>query len=138
MSIRDRVGEESSLHRKRITAEEIGAFCAAVGSTVKGEAPPTYMTTLRKGEFELFVKLGIPLPSILHAEQEYTYDGGGMPVGCEVEFKSGFKTLNQKRGASAAALSFLAFETEVFRTEPGPRERVRTSLTTIVVRGELP
>ncbi|HTL12000.1 MAG TPA: MaoC family dehydratase N-terminal domain-containing protein [Bdellovibrionota bacterium] len=135
MSIRDRVGEESVLHRKRVTAEEIKAFAAAVRSTVQGEAPPTYMTTLRKGEFELFVKLGIPLPSILHAEQEYTYEGGGMPVGCEVEFKSSFKTFNQKRGSSA--LSFLAFETEVFRVEPGPRERVGTSLTTIVVRGEL-
>ena len=29
MSIRDRVGEESTLHRKRVTSEEIGAFCAA-------------------------------------------------------------------------------------------------------------
>ncbi|MCC7441187.1 MAG: MaoC family dehydratase N-terminal domain-containing protein [Bdellovibrionales bacterium] len=137
MTIEERVGERSTAHRQVVTSEAIERFAKAVGSKMRAEAPPTYMTTLRAAEFELFRKLGIPLASILHAEQQYSYEPGGIPAGSEVEFVSVFKSFAQKRGKSAT-LSFLEFETDVYRLDGGERRRSGSSLTTIVVRGELP
>lgn len=128
LSLKDRVGETASGYRESADAERIRRFCEAVGAPISEVAPPTFMTVFRKGEFDLFSKLGIPLARVLHAEQEYVYRGV-IRAGDEVTYETRLTHVLEKNGASGS-MHFLTFETEV-ATASGP---AGLSKTTIVVR----
>ena len=70
-----RVGEKSSPYAEEVPTDRLRAFASAVQARyVDGVAPATYMTTCRKGEFELFERLQVDLAQVLHVEQEYHYE----------------------------------------------------------------
>jgi hypothetical protein len=125
---KSRVGEKSGVRVEECSAERVHRFARSIGAPVGDEAPPTFLTVMRRSEFDLFDQLGIPLQSILHAEQEYTYVEP-IRVGDTVRCQSELAKVLEKSGASGS----MAFMT--FRTEFIVRERpVATSSTVIVVR----
>lgn len=135
--IKQRVGEKAGPYQEEVTLDRLRKFGEAVGARLdpgaEGDSLPTFPTVFRKGEFELFSKLGVPLSRILHAEQEYEYHAS-LRAGMTVSFESRLARFNEKRGGSGA-LSFMTFETLV--SDAVNQERLLTSRTTIVVKGGL-
>ena len=136
------IGQKSDTYEERVDSDRIKRFCAAIGRPVLLgsdkvlEAPPTYLTLFRRGEFELFEKLGLELRQILHAEQEYFYQGK-LLANDEVRFETQIVTAHSKKSADAAkpSLHFLTLETTIEATREGTKVgQVATSKTTIVVR----
>jgi hypothetical protein len=130
----DKIGTESGPFREKITLEKIMRFRKAVGA---GEsqaevAPPTFMTVLRAGEFEMFSQLGIPLSGLLHAEQEYSLSAP-IRAGEELEFRTTLVQAAEKRGRSGA-MHFLVVETVVSALKPGGPTAVGVSRSTVVYR----
>lgn len=105
------------------------AFAQAVGAREREEAPPTFITVGRKGEFELLQRFGIPLSRVLHGEQEYQYLKPIRP-GDSVEYVTRLANVLEKRGSNAF-MQFLIFETEF--TVRG--EVVSRAKTNIIHRG---
>jgi hypothetical protein len=120
------VGQSAGPYEHHVTQASIDEFARVVGAPSRGEAPPTYMTIFRQGEFELMQKLGIPLSKVLHGEQEYSYES---PIrsGDELAFRSTVASANEKAG-----MLFLIFETT---TEAKGGRKIGTSKTTVIVRG---
>jgi hypothetical protein len=112
-----------------IDADHVSAFCKSVGVNPSDEVPPTYLTVMRHLEFELLDDSGILLSSILHGDQEYTYNKPIKP-GMTVEYESVLDQVNQKRN-----LQFFYFNTKFTDKESG--ELLATSRTNVLVRGEL-
>jgi hypothetical protein len=131
----DWIGQRAGPIREKASAERIAAFRRAVGASPGDSAPPTFMTTLRAGEFEIFQRLGIPLSSLLHAEQQYRLLAPIM-AGDELEFETILANAVEKRG-SAGALHFLTLDTRVAALREGAPVPVGTCRSTIVYR-ELP
>jgi hypothetical protein len=121
-------GAKSSEVSEKITKERIALFCEAVGMKTSLVAPPTFMTVFRKGEFELFDHLGLPFSSVLHSEQQFTYESD-LRAGDEILFQTELTSVLEKKGR----MSFLHFETSVRVTAPSPRS-IGKSKTTIIVR----
>jgi hypothetical protein len=94
------------------------------------------MTCLRAGEFELFSRFGIPLSSLLHAEQNYRYETG-IEAGDELEFETRLTQALEKRGAKGA-MHFLTLDTEVSILRREARLRAGTCRSTIVYREPAP
>jgi hypothetical protein len=133
LSLKNEVGKEVGPYYDEVTAERIVNFCRAIGSSNDHEAPPTFLTIFRKGEFELFQKLGFDLSQVLHTEQEYEYESSIL-AGDRVEFVTSLTHVLEKKG-SRSFMQFLTFETE-FRVERNSlRIRLGKSKTTIVIRG---
>ncbi len=126
------IGEQSGTIREKAAAERIANFRRAVGASPGPSAPPTFMTTLRAGEFTIFQRLGIPLSSLLHAEQQYRLIEP-IVAGDDLEFSTVLSNVLEKRGA-AGALRFLTLDTEVFAIRAPGRTPVGTCRSTIVVR----
>lgn len=94
------------------TSEEMfRSFAAAVSDTYSGEAPPTWITLCRLGEFELMKKMGIPLENVLHGDQEYHYLSPIHP-GDVVNYSTVLAQALRKRGKDVT-MTFLAFETDL-------------------------
>lgn len=129
------VGWKSGPHREKVTAERIDLFRRAVAAKERPVAPPTFLTILRKGEFELFQRMGVDLANVLHAEQEYQYDNRILPED-ELIFQSEVVQVLGKSG-STGSLRFVTFESTV-EAERGRRRKERISIgksrTTVVVR----
>jgi hypothetical protein len=132
--LRSRIGEKTGVLREKISAEKIAAFRRAVGATTgpADVAPPTFMTVLRSGEFELFKKFEVPLSALLHAEQTYTY-AEPIRAGDELEFETKLSQALSKQSAKGA-MHFLTFETEVAALRAGGKKPVGTCRSVIVVR----
>jgi hypothetical protein len=132
--LKNRIGEKTAPARMKITREQIAAFRQAVGTRegAPDEAPPTLMTVLRTGEFELFRKLGAPLSSLLHAEQVYTYVEP-IRAGDELEFETTLTQALSKRGPKGE-MHFLTLETVVEALRPAGKVSVGTCRSVIVVR----
>jgi len=136
-SLRGKTGERSGLFNEEITPARVAEFAAAVCSTAPlGGVPPTFYTILRRGEFELFQRLGIALSSVLHAEQEYVYlkplsVGRGTHVSCDTEVTK----FMEKKGRETI-LKFMTFETRIFQGERSIEDQtpIGLSRTTIVIR----
>jgi hypothetical protein len=128
LDVKSRVGEKSGQFSEEISRERIHRFAESIGAPVSDEAPPTFLTVLRKSEFALFDQLGIPLSKVLHAEQEYTFD---VPIkaGDRVAFETILSKALVKTGNSGT-MSFMTFKTD-FRVGDRP---VATSSTVIVVK----
>lgn len=94
-----------------VTEDRLKEFCAAVGGRYRGEAPPTFMTVLRDGEFELFKEMGIPLKSVLHGDQEFRYLRPIRP-GDRIEYQTVVSKAFEKQGSSGL-MRFIVFETEL-------------------------
>ena len=120
---------KSSRLTLEVTQEKISAFCHAVGAQSDSVAPPTYFTVCRQGEFELFEALGVPLAHVLHADQEYTYEGD-VCAGDVVVFQTTVVSdLEKKNGA----LRFISFETHFVSGRD--QSKLGTGKTTVVIRG---
>ena len=132
--MRNRIGERTGVLREKITAEKIAAFRRSVNATSgpADVAPPTFMTVLRSGEFELFKKFEIPLSSLLHAEQTYTYVEP-IRAGDELEFQTKLSQALSKNGPKGA-MHFLTFETDVVAVRADGKKPVGTCRSVIVVR----
>jgi hypothetical protein len=132
--LRNKIGEKTGVLRETITSDRIAAFRRAVGAS-QGRpdvAPPTFMTVLRSGEFELFQRFGIPLSSVLHAEQTYTY-AEPIRAGDEVEFETCLSQALSKRGGKGE-MHFLTFDTEVVALRAGSKVPVGACKSVIVYR----
>lgn len=132
--MRNRIGEKTGRLREKITAERIAAFRRSVGAETGpvDVAPPTFMTVLRSGEFELFKKFGVPLSALLHAEQTYTY-AEPIRAGDELEFETKLAQAMSKQG-SKGTMHFMTFETEVAVLRADGMKPVGTCRSVIVVR----
>jgi hypothetical protein len=138
LDLKSQSGKKSNVAKLQATQERIAQFAAAVNTPVSNGdvsvAPPTFMTTCRESEFELFEKLSIPLSSILHAEQLYTY---GEPIrpGDELEFQTELSSVLEKSGGSGK-MAFLTFDTkiDIARVGAGSKLNAGNSRTTVVVR----
>ncbi|MEK6578435.1 MAG: MaoC family dehydratase N-terminal domain-containing protein [Bdellovibrionota bacterium] len=128
-----RVGEKAGPYEERISADHLEKFCQAIGSVNRGEASPTFLTTFRRGEFDLFGKLGLNLSKVLHAEQEYRYEGK-IITGDLVSYETELVQALRKSGASGA-MHFLIFETGFKVTRGGTDVgQVASARTTIIAR----
>ena len=95
-----------------VTSEEMfRAFASAVGDTYSGEAPPTWITLCRLGEFDLMTKMGIPIENVLHGDQEYHYLSPIHP-GDVVNYSTVLAQALRKRGKDVT-LTFMVFETDL-------------------------
>ncbi len=125
---KSRVGEKSDVVVEQVGEERVHRFARSIGAPENEIAPPTFLTCMRRSEFNLFDQLGIPLQSILHAEQEYTYVEPirvGDSVDCQSEL---FKVL--EKSGPTGTMSFMTFKTAfVVRGRS-----IATSSTVIVVR----
>ncbi len=128
MDLKNFVGKKIGPYTDQASPDRVAAFIAAVGAKDRGEAPPTFMTVCRRGEFELLEQMGIPLSRVLHGEQEYLYEGRILS-GDTLSYESWLAQAFEKKGSTP--LQFLVFETHV--SVAG--KRVGTSKTTIIVRG---
>lgn len=130
--IKSQVGKKSSRRQYAVTEAKLRELCAAVGAKYRGEAPPTFMTILRHGEFELWDRLGVELSSVLHADQEYEYEGPILPDD-RLEYETVMSKAFEKQG-SAGAMRFMIFDTDVYAVRSGAAVRVGTGRTTVIVR----
>ena len=132
--MRSKIGEKAGPLRETVTADRIRAFRKAVGASdgSPDSAPPTFMTVLRAGEFELFRRLGIPLSSLLHAEQTYSYVAT-IQAGDELEFETELVQALSKRG-TRGEMHFLTLDTTVAALRPSGRVSVGTCRSVILAR----
>lgn len=126
------IGQESSLHRMEISSESLSQFCKATKIRESALVPPTYYTLFRAGEFELFEKLEVDLSSILHAEQEFTYERT-LHAGDRVQFKTQLSQALEKK-TPQGVLHFLFLETKVSLERESHSIPCGTSKTTIVFK----
>lgn len=133
-SLKSQVGVSAGPYREEITLERVQAFCKAIGVEVSSVAPPTFFTLFRKGEFDLFQKMGLELSKVLHAEQEYQYLHD-IHAGDTVSFETTVNHVLEKQ-SSTASLHFVTFETrfQVKRASEKEEFLAGTGKTTIVVR----
>ena len=120
--------KHSSHFLHEVTQEKIKKFCIAVGASDDSVAPPTYFTVCRHGEFELFQVLGISLSSVLHADQEYTYESE-VRAGEVISFQTTLVSVMEKRGG---ALRFLTLETRFVSNRD--QRQLGTAKSVVVIR----
>lgn len=126
------VGRKSSVHRYDATEESLRRFCQAIGGRYRGEAPPTFMTIFRVGEFEILKQMSIPLQSVLHADQEYRYEAPIL-AGDPIEYQTVLTRAFEKTGSSGS-MRFFVFDTEVRALRAEGPVVVGGSKTTLIVR----
>lgn len=127
------MGSKAGPYREQVDAKSAAAFCAAVGAPSTERVPGTYLTRLRRGEFELFTRLGIDLSHILHGEQEYSLTSE-IRIGAELEYTTVLTQSHEKHGASGK-MRFLTFETKVATINPdGETHPLATSRTLVITR----
>lgn len=121
-------GREAGPYEETATREAIGKFARAVGVEPGETAPPTFVTRLRRGEFDLLTEMGIPLHKVLHGEQEYEYRAQ-IRAGDHLSYRTRLAEVFEKKGKTP--LTFLVFETKI---QAGGAEAA-IARTTIVLRG---
>lgn len=136
LSLKSEIGKKAGPYRDQITAERIRAFTKAVGSSDQTQAPPTFMTVLRQGEFDLFGQMGIDLAQILHTEQEYEYFSP-IQAGDRIRFESTLVQVLEKQ-TSSVDLQFLTFTTDVVVEKESGDLQAGLSKTTVVIRHQKP
>lgn len=124
------VGRSSSRIVEPITRESIDRFCRAVNAEANRVAPATFLTLFRKGEFELFKDLGITLSSVLHTDQEYSFDAD-VVAGDVLAYTTKLVSVLEKKG-NTKSLLFLSFDSEFVSEVSG--NNIAVSKTTCVVR----
>lgn len=127
MSLKAYEGTTSRFYAETIDDRRVAAFSQAISGSQTDTVPPTYLTRLRHGEFELLQKMGVELNQVLHGEQEYRYDRE-LRAGLELRYQTKLAQVLEKKGSSTS-LHFLVFETE-FLTD----QVVAASKTTMIIR----
>jgi hypothetical protein len=127
-----RKGEKTDIIREKVSAKRIADFRASIGAAPGADAPPTFMTVFRAGEFELFRRFGIELSSLLHADQTYIL-GAPIRAGDEIEYSTELVQVLEKRG-SKGAMHFMTLETEFFIVAAAGRTSAGTSRSVILYR----
>lgn len=131
--LRSEIGNTVGPYFAEVTWAQIKQFCESTGSKhIEGKAPATMMTICRKGEFELLRKFGVQLKSVLHAEQEYTYDNT-IVAGDVLKYETTLKSVSEKEGA-LGPMHFLFFETTVITQRETKKYKIGTTRTNILVR----
>jgi hypothetical protein len=130
--MKSKIGERSGYFEEAVTGTWIASFRAAIHASSGREASPTFLTTCRKGEFELLQRLGVTLSRVLHAEQEYSYASVIIP-GDSIGYETTLADVFEKKGASGQMV-FLTFETTVAVRRGGDTLPGGTSRTVIVIR----
>lgn len=136
--LKSKVGVQSS-HRK-VTLSEIEmkdfATCvkATVGNTsyspISSLSAPTLFTLFRAGEFEILSALGIQLPQVLHAEQEYQIFHA-LHADEEISYQTSLASVVEKKG-KGTDMAFMVFETDFIRTSDS--HKVASARSTMVYR----
>lgn len=121
------IGMESGEYFADLDEAGVRQFAQAIAYTGQ-EIPPTWLTCLRRGEFELFEKMQIPLASVLHAEQRYAWESA-VVMPSRLKYRTRLTQVNEK-SSSRGKLTFLVLETEVHAESV----RCATARTTIAVK----
>src|SRR4051812_12434444 len=98
--LKNQVGKSVGPYQTEVTQSQVSLFCQAIGTQGSSVAPPTFLTTFRKGEFDLFSLLGVELSSVLHAEQEYQYENF-LHAGDRVSFETVLSHVLEKQGSAS-------------------------------------
>jgi len=130
--LKSQIGKTSSAFCEEVTPQRISAFCKAIGAKESTQAPPTFLTVLRRGEFELFQSLGIELSRVLHTDQEYEYENPIL-AGDSVRFVSTVANILEK-SRSQASFQFVTLETEYYVLRGSQSFRAGKGKTTVLVR----
>lgn len=134
-ALKSKIGSSSGVYRDEITLGRISAFCKAIGRAESHGAPPIFLTVLRRGEFDLFQKLGFDLANVLHAGQEYHYETPILP-GNVVCFETVLSNVLEKKKDSTL-MQFMTFETEFTAERKTEKVSIGKGKTTVVVRENL-
>lgn len=96
-----------------ISNDRVDSFFKAVDWTLtnKPVMPPTLATAFRKGEFEAFNKLNIPLQNILHGEQKYKFVTDLVPGA--VYHGQTFLTSQYEKSGGKGSMTFYVFQTNL-------------------------
>ena len=126
-------GHKSKCFTEPVTQARIDSFASAIGARSREEAPPTFMTVFRQGEFQILQECEVPLSSLLHAEQTYEYRGA-IRAGDDVQYETVLSNLLEKQG-SAGKMQFFTFETSVRSERAGDLGIARTLIVVRQPRG---
>jgi hypothetical protein len=133
VNLKSWVGQKSPLQHYDATDDKLKEFCAAVGAEFRGDAPPTFMAVLLPGMFKLLEKIGIPLSSVLHTDQEYRYHQPIAP-GDRLAYETVLSKAFEKQGRTSSR-KFMVFETEVHADRPGAAGlHIGSCKTTLITR----
>ena len=81
----------------------------------KPAVPPTFLTIFRKGEFELLLKLEIPVKKVLHGEQSYRFY---KDLKTNTNYKGTTTVLqNIEKKSKSILMRILVLETKIFEKE---------------------
>lgn len=131
-AVKPEAGIKSSVYSDALAPTEVRDFAQAVCATDSATVPLTYLTRMRRGEFEILQRVGIELSSVLHAEQEYELFGSMQP-GKSLRYETELDQVFEKSG-SQASLLFLVFLTRVASESGDLSTPLATSKTTMVIR----
>ncbi len=134
-SLKPHIGTKSKQFREEITASRIAAFCKAVHAPVNEKAPPTFLTSFRHGEFDIFKEIGVSLSSILHGEQEYQYQDSILANDI-ITYTTTLAHVLAKSG-NTAKLQILTLETEFIAERNQQKFPVGKARSTMVVRSQI-
>ena len=132
LPLKDKIGTRSKSHSEVVTAERIRAFTSAVGAPDRPEAPPTFLTVFRRGEFEMLQTLGLELSNALHADQQYDFFRP-IRAGDEIHFETEVSQVLEKL-STKQNLQFLTLETRFQVKTPAGPVSVGKSISTLVFR----
>ena len=128
MASESRIGTSVGPYEEDVSASRIRAFSLAVGARDSEQAPPTFLTIFRQGEFALLNNLGISLSSILHGEQEF-FHLTPIFAGDRLRYSTRLAEMVDKK-----SMRLITFETQVHALRGTETVSVGTSRTVIVVR----
>jgi hypothetical protein len=132
--LESQIGNTAGPYEDVAGPERVTAFARAVGAGDVGALPPTFVTIFRKGEFELFSKLGFELKQVLHAEQDYVY-GTPMRPGDLLSYESKLVQV-VKKGRPGKSLTFITIETRIVVGKWSPDATPAVVSRTLVVLRE--
>jgi hypothetical protein len=132
MAVKPEAGLKSATYSDGFLPGEVRDFAQAVCASDLSSVPLTYLTRMRRGEFEILQRIAIELSSVLHAEQEYELHGRMQP-GQPLRYETELAQVYEKSG-SQASLLFLVFLTRIALEGGDLSAPLATSKTTMVIR----
>jgi len=131
LHLKPHVGKKTGPYKEKLSDQRVAEFAKSVGAA-SGTVPPTLLTICRKGEFDLFQELKIPLSRVLHGEQEYSYETEIQPTDTLV-YETTLAQAMEKQG-SKTSMQIVILETRVQVERAGKLAPAALSKTTIVLR----
>ncbi len=127
------VGERSKVYEAALTPAVLQGFAHSVAwsaSEYGSSLPPTWITTCRDGEFELFKRFGVPLSRVLHTDQAFEFLHPERAPEGTVSYSTVLEKALEKTN-DKGTLRFLTFKTDLSLGEVSPWA---VSRTTVVIR----